>query len=212
MKAAPGGYSVNRLADGDLALARIQTLRPHVLVLGCRFEGEEDCWQLCRSIRSRHPRRELGVLVVVSRLDVGYESHALLEGADLCLHSERLSREVVQLNVEGLVRRAADRRHGRLRIGALTLVPQGGWVRIGRRKVQLTPTQFSVLWRMAQAPERMHSAQDVIGYGDAVTPEKAEKLAYVHIHRLRERLGDDANLIENVRGVGYRLNLQWRAG
>lgn len=212
MKAAPGAYSVNRLADGELALSRIQTLRPHVVVLGCRFDGDADCWRICRSIRRHHPRRDLGILAVVSRLDDGHESRALLEGADLCLHAERLSREVVQMNVEGLVRKTADRRDRRLRVGALTLDPQGGTARIGKRKVRLTPTQFSVLWCMAQAPERMHSAQDVLGYGDAVPPEKAEKLAYVHIHRLRERLGADANLIENVRGVGYRLNLQWRAG
>ncbi len=212
LKAAPGGLSVNRLSDDELALSRLQVLRPHVVVLGCRFDSDVDCWRLCRSIRRRHPRRELGILAVVSCLEDGYESRALLEGADLCLHAERLSRDVVQTNVAGLVQRVGRRRDRRLRLGALTLVSQGRWMRVRGRKVQLTPTQFSVLWRLAQAPERLHSARAVIGYGDSVPPEKAEQLAYIHIHRLRKRLGEDSGLIRSVRGIGYGLDLKWQAG
>ena len=80
----------------------------------------------------------------------------------------------------------------------------------GWRELKVGPTEFRLLHFLMTHPERVHSRAQLLDrvWGDHVFIE--ERTVDVHIKRLREALApaEVANLIETVRGVGYRLTQQ----
>ena len=77
---------------------------------------------------------------------------------------------------------------------------------VGDRRLDLTPTEFRLLEALIRQPGRAFSRHQLmdaaIGEGSIVL----ERTIDVHVKTLRKKLGDQAGeLIETVRGVGYRL-------
>lgn len=77
---------------------------------------------------------------------------------------------------------------------------------IDARELKLTPTEFRLLWRLAAQPgyvlDRTKLTETCIGPGAAVQ----ERTIDAHIKSIRHKLCERADLIETVRGVGYRLH------
>ena len=75
----------------------------------------------------------------------------------------------------------------------------------GAEALDLTPSEFALLNTMIRQPGRAHSRQDLIDAalgGDAIV---LERTIDVHIRSLRKKMGSYADLIQTVRGVGYRF-------
>jgi two-component system phosphate regulon response regulator PhoB len=74
--------------------------------------------------------------------------------------------------------------------------------------VKMGPTEFKLLNFLMHHTERVHSRSQLLDkvWGDHIFIE--ERTVDVHIKRLREALGDAGNMIETVRGVGYRFTQQ----
>ncbi len=71
--------------------------------------------------------------------------------------------------------------------------------------INLTTREFALLQLFAEQPGRVFSRQDLLGriWGDDVIV--TERTVDVHMKNLRKKIGADGNLIETVRGVGYRV-------
>jgi two-component system phosphate regulon response regulator PhoB len=71
--------------------------------------------------------------------------------------------------------------------------------------VELTATEFRLLEVLAQRRGRVQSRerllQDVWGYENPIDSRTVD----THMRRLREKLGTEAELLETIRGVGYRF-------
>jgi two-component system phosphate regulon response regulator PhoB len=106
-----------------------------------------------------------------------------------------------------LRRRAPEAAQEALAAGALNLDPSTHRVTVNGQPVPLGPTEFRLLRFFLARPERVHTRSQLLDqvWGDHVYIE--ERTVDVHIRRLRLALqpfGQD-NLIETVRGSGYRL-------
>jgi two-component system phosphate regulon response regulator PhoB len=92
-------------------------------------------------------------------------------------------------------------------VGLLRLDPSARRVFSGSSELQLGPTEFRLLRYLMSHPERVHSRAQLLDkvWGDHVFIE--ERTVDVHIKRLRDALNPAgcAELIETVRGAGYRL-------
>ena len=95
-------------------------------------------------------------------------------------------------------------------VGALALDGAAHRVSWQGRPLKLGPTEFKLLHFLMRHPERVHSRQQLLDrvWGDHVYIE--ERTVDVHVKRLREALSpvNCANMIETVRGAGYRLTQQ----
>jgi two-component system phosphate regulon response regulator PhoB len=80
----------------------------------------------------------------------------------------------------------------------------------GTREVRIGPTEFRLLHFLMTHPERVHSRTQLLDrvWGDHVFIE--ERTVDVHVKRLRDALADVhcAQLVETVRGAGYRISEQ----
>lgn len=81
---------------------------------------------------------------------------------------------------------------------------------IDDRELRLTPTEFNLLWTLAAAPGQVFTRAELI---DALRGEAAVGQARtidVHVKSIRRKLGERADLIETVHGLGYRLRQDGR--
>ena len=95
-----------------------------------------------------------------------------------------------------------------LRAGDLTLDPVRREVRVGDRIVDLTPTEYDILYLLMSHPGRPFTRSEILDRVQGIAFEGYERSVDVHIKNLRRKLGDDPRhprYIQTVYGVGYKF-------
>ncbi|HYO88343.1 MAG TPA: response regulator transcription factor [Candidatus Limnocylindrales bacterium] len=98
-----------------------------------------------------------------------------------------------------------------MHLGPLTIYPGRYQISVGDRPIDLTPTEFDLLLYLAAHRGRVVSCHELVREvrGYAVDESEAREVIRPHVSNLRRKLkqaGHDADLIVNVRGIGYRLS------
>lgn len=98
-------------------------------------------------------------------------------------------------------------------LGPLTIYPGRYQISVDDRPIDLTPTEFDLLLYLAAHRGRVVSCHELVREVRGYTVEESEAREVIrpHVSNLRRKLknaGDDADLIVNVRGIGYRLSEQ----
>ena len=98
-------------------------------------------------------------------------------------------------------------------LGPLTIYPGRYQIAVGDRPIDLTPTEFDLLLYLAAHRGRVVSCHELVREvrGYAVDETEAREVIRPHVSNLRRKLkaaGQDADVIVNVRGIGYRLSEQ----
>src|SRR5262245_47264801 len=98
-----------------------------------------------------------------------------------------------------------------MKLGPLTVFPGRYQISVGDKPIDLTPTEFDLLLYLAAHRGRVVPCHELVrevrGYG--VDEAEAREVIRPHVSNLRRKLkqtGEDADLIVNVRGIGYRLS------
>jgi DNA-binding response OmpR family regulator len=96
-------------------------------------------------------------------------------------------------------------------LGPLTIYPGRYQISVGDKPIDLTPTEFDLLLYLAAHRGRVVSCHELVREvrGYAVDETEAREVIRPHVSNLRRKLkqtGDDADIIVNVRGIGYRLS------
>lgn len=98
-------------------------------------------------------------------------------------------------------------------LGPLTIYPGRYQIAVSDRPIDLTPTEFDLLLYLAAHRGRVVSCHELVREvrGYTVDETEAREVIRPHVSNLRRKLkqaGQDADLIVNVRGIGYRLSEQ----
>jgi DNA-binding response OmpR family regulator len=196
------GFDVEIARDGIGGVALCQRLRPDLVVLDLMLPGL-DGLEVCRRIQRD---RQVPVLMLTARdsetdLEVG-----LAVGADDYLRKPFSPRELVA-RVRALLRRAersAAASGDRIRLGMLSIDPATRHVSRAGHEVHLTPTEFALLYRLAQTPHvvfgRRRLLEEVWGYRIGA----GERTVDSHVRAIRRKLG--ADVIRTQHGIGYALD------
>ena len=72
-------------------------------------------------------------------------------------------------------------------------------------ELDLTPTEFRMLWTLMSQPGRPFSRNELMETSRGEDANSLERTIDVHVRSLRKKLGDTPDLIETVRGIGYRF-------
>jgi len=104
-----------------------------------------------------------------------------------------------------------DSVNSNMTLGPLTIYPGRYQISVGDQPIDLTPTEFDLLLYLAAHRGRVVSCHELVREvrGYAVDEAEAREVIRPHVSNLRRKLkqtGKDADLIVNVRGIGYRLS------
>lgn len=198
------GYAVD-IASTGLQGVEIGMVHDYDLAILDLNLPEMDGLEVCQKLRSKKP--ELPILILTARERIEDKVLCLDLGADDYLvkpfHFEELA-----ARIRAILRRGGKERAPVLRFGDIKLDPGSRTAWVGKKQLTLTKKEFGILHHLIQYPGEIVSQEDFIEH---VWNEKVNiftKSIRVHIHSLREKLGDDAEnpkYIETVIGQGYRL-------
>ena len=195
------GLTVDAVATAALAETALSTVGWDVVILDLGLP-DEDGMRLLQRLRAGS--MTLPVLILTARDAVEHRVAGLRAGADdYLLKPFDLSELVARLHA--LLRRAAGRSVDVIEHGALRLDPASGEVSLHGNAVVLSRRELALLAALLQARGRILSPDQLKDSLYDFSEEIESNALNVHIHHLRRKLGPD--VIETIRGVGYRFSL-----
>ena len=168
---------------------------------------DTDGLQILRRIR-RTPGLENVPVMMLTAKDTELDTvRALDNGADDYLAKPFGMMEMVS-RVRALLRRAGRSAMGEknevLSLGPLTLWPKRREVTLEGAEMTLTQREFDLLEFLMRYPGEVFSREELLQRVWGWDFDGGSRTVDVHVQQLRAKLGDHADLIETVRGVGYR--------
>lgn len=206
------GHAVTLAMDAEQAQAAVDDVLPDLVLLDWMLPGQSGL-ALAKRWRSQARTRELPVIMLTARVEESDKIAGLDAGADDYLTKPFSTNELMARIRAVLRRKLPESLDTVVNVGALQLDPATRRVTGQGHEVKLGPTEFRLLHFLMVHPERVHSRAQLLDrvWGDHVFIE--ERTVDVHVKRLREALSPAhcAQMIETVRGAGYRLTQQVQA-
>jgi two-component system phosphate regulon response regulator PhoB len=164
---------------------------------------------LCRRLRELPGGEDLAIVFVSGLCDEMDRILAFENGADDFVTEPFFPRELAS-RVRALVRRRqrplATEPLGEIRVGPLRLDLHGSVVEVDGRRVPLTRRELEVLRRLVQQEGRVVARQDLSDGASEATEATSLRVVDTHVKSIRHKLGAARDLIQTVRGVGYRFD------
>ena len=202
---AKEGYEVDVDYRGDTALESIRNNSPDLVILDLMLPGL-DGLELTRLLKRDTRTSQIPLLMLTAKSEEVDRIVGLELGADDYITKPFSPREVV-LRVKAVLRRGKGIEESKelLEIGAIRLDVAGHRLFLKEHEIPLTATEFRLLTILLQRRNRVQTREglltDVWRYSEDVDSRTVD----THIRRLRRKLGPEAERIETVVGVGYRL-------
>lgn len=203
---AKAGYRVATAASGPDALEMAGRDRPALVVLDLMLPGMSG-FDVLERLRSDDATRDVAVLMLTARREEPDRIRGLSLGADDYLTKPFSPQELV-LRVGAILRRAGatpSPQGGGLAIGPLRIDKAAMTVHVDAQEVELTPTEFKLLLTLAERRGRVQARGHLLETVWDAAPDIQTRTVDMHIQRLRTKLGTAGDMIETVRGFGYRL-------
>jgi two-component system phosphate regulon response regulator PhoB len=205
------GFVVETARRGDSGLEAVRREAPDLILLDLMLPGM-DGLELTRLLKRDGGTARVPIVMLTARGEEVDRIVGLELGADDYISKPFSPREVV-LRVKAVLRRrrpepaaaSGSDRQPDLTVGGIRLDIAGHQLRIGNEEIPLTATEFRLLRLLLERAGRVQTRgqllTDVWGYAEDIDSRTVD----THIRRLRRKLGPEADRIETVIGVGYRL-------
>lgn len=202
---AKAGYKVSSASTGPDALALAKRERPALIVLDLMLPGMSG-FDVLAQLRENASTAGVAVLMLTARKEEPDRIRGLELGADDYLTKPFSPQELV-LRVGAILRRVAGS-------GETPDVIQAGPIRVDRsahrvtvndHEVELTPTEYKLLLTLAERRGRVQARAHLLETVWDAAPDIQTRTVDMHVQRLRTKLHPAGDLIETVRGFGYRL-------
>ena len=199
------GYEVTVARDGSEGLRLAESDHPDVVILDLMLPLM-DGMEVCRRLRANAATADLLILMLTAKSEEADEVIGFAAGADDYV-TKPFSVKVLQERVKALLRRRETKndRVDSIACQGITVDLRRHRVTINDRELELTPSEFRLLEAMIRQPGRAFTRDQLI---DAALGENTivlQRTIDVHIRSLRKKLASNSEVIETVRGVGYRF-------
>src|SRR6266702_5753346 len=198
------GFRISTAADGASGLQKARDDRPDFIVLDLMLPKMLGL-EVCKILKNDTATRHIPILMLTAKAEEIDRIVGLEFGADDYVTKPFSPREVV-LRIKAILRRGnGEETHDRLSAGPITIDPARHEVLVSGKRVDLTSLEFKLLrtlmQRRGRVQERDRLLNEVWGYESVIDTRTVD----THVRRLREKLGKAGDIIETVRGFGYRL-------
>lgn len=198
------GFRVVSAADGHEGLLRAQSTLPDLVLLDLMLPGM-DGMQVCRQLRSDPRTEQMRIMMLTAKAEELDEIIGFSMGADDYVTKPFKMKPLVH-RIKAMLRRpTVTPEHGDVVCSDGIEVDRANHIaKLDGIEMQLTPTEFKLLWTLARRPGRPYSRAELMDSCRGEDANALERTIDVHVRSLRQKLADRASVIETVRGVGYR--------
>jgi two-component system phosphate regulon response regulator PhoB len=203
---AKAGFRISTASNGADALRIAQQDRPALVVLDLMLPGMSGL-EVLDQLRADESGKDIAVLLLTARRDEPDRIKGLSSGADDYLTKPFSPQELV-LRVRNILRRMSQAQSGLpdvVRVGPILIDRSAHRVSVDGGELDLTPTEFKLLITLAERRGRVQSRALLLEIVWDAAPDIQTRTVDMHVQRLRTKLGAAGELIETVRGFGYRL-------
>ena len=197
------GLEARGFEDGRAFKAALASETPELVLLDIMLPGE-DGMKILKSLKSSAKTKDIPVIMVTAKGTEYDKVMGLDGGADDYVTKPFGMMELVS-RIKAVLRRTKKEKPEEFHIGKLELNLDKHEVKVGGLPVTLTLKEFELLNKLVQNPgivfTREQLLEDIWDYEFEVETRTID----VHVRTLRQKLGEAGDMIETVRGVGYRL-------
>lgn len=183
----------------------VETAVPRMVLLDIMLP-EEDGYEVLKKLRGRQDTRKVPVIVLSAKGTEYDKVLGLDSGADDYVSKPFGIMELMS-RINALLRRAGDPAGFEYSSGNLYISSEKHIVRAAGQEVTLTYKEFELLCMLAEEPGRVFTRDQILQRIWGYEFDGENRTVDVHIRSLRSKLGPCGDLIETVRGLGYKMGM-----
>lgn len=197
------GYNVISAYNGQEALQKVNSKVDLILldVMMPQMDGIE----VCRRLRENPETRNISIIFLTARNSEIDEIKGLEAGGDDYITKPISIKKLLARINSALRRKDITTSTEKLKIGKITIDLDNYQIEIENQKISLPRKEFETFVYLAKNRGKIVRREQLLEnvWGDDVVV--THRTIDVHIRKIREKLGDYADIIETIKGVGYRL-------
>lgn len=195
--------------DGNAFWKALENNTPELILLDIMLPGEDGI-AILKKLKEQTNTKEIPVIMVTAKGTEYDKVQGLDIGADDYVAKPFGMMELVS-RIKAVLRRTKKEEQTEISIGRLKMHFQRREVQVDGKVVSLTYKEYEMLYKLVKNPHTVFTREklleDIWGYEVEVETRTVD----VHVKTLRQKLGVAGDVIETVRGVGYRLGGQHEA-
>jgi two-component system phosphate regulon response regulator PhoB len=199
------GYNIQTATSGEEALKKARIKVPDLIILDLMLPGI-DGLEVCKKLKGDSKTEVIPIIMLTAKGEETDIVTGLELGADDYV-TKPFSPKVLVARVRRILHRniAKDLEQAPVKTAEITIVPARREVLVKNKPVNLTFTEFNILYTLIRRPGIVFTRYQIIDLVHGDDYLVTDRAIDVQIVSLRKKLGSCGNLIETVRGVGYRF-------
>lgn len=202
------GFNVFRAFDGREGIEQARLKIPDIIILDLMLPVISGM-DVCRHLRKMKETKDIGILMLTAKGEDLDQIDGFEAGADDYVvkpYSVRVLLERIRaLQRRRTLEEAVESSVEQLQCGGIKVDLRRHQVFLKEELLEMTRSEFNLLHTLIAQPGRAFDRSELIESALGEDTLVLERTIDVHIRAIRRKLGDQADLIETVRGVGYRF-------
>ncbi len=204
------GFIIKYFYKADIFWENIEYRLPDLLILDIMLP-DADGFKICRRLRANKETSMIPIIMLTAKGEEVDRILGLEIGADDYIIKPFSLRELLA-RIKAVLRRTReyDKENELITLNnnLLTINPNKYEVLVENKKITLTPTEFKILYILAKNKGWVFTRQQLLDRIWGQEKIVIDRTIDVHIRNLRKKLGKADKLIKNVRGIGYKIDIE----
>jgi len=202
------GYHVYTAADGEDGVIEAKKIKPDAVILDLMLPGI-DGLEVCRRLRQAEETKLVPIIMLTAKSEESDIVVGLELGADDYVTKPFSPRELLS-RIRAVLRRCQvpteTAGQALVNVGPIQINHERHEAFYNGAPIPLTLTEFKLLSALLHKPGRVFTRDQLLEKINGGDTYVIDRNIDVHIRAIRKKLGDDAELIRTVRGVGYKCH------
>jgi two-component system, OmpR family, alkaline phosphatase synthesis response regulator PhoP len=203
---ALSGHEIDIYLSGEEGLSAIQKSKPDLLILDIMLPGLSGL-EVCEKLKAQSDFKELSIIMMSAK----GEEHDIVRGLELGADdyiTKPFSMAVLKARVEVVLRRSRSAPvidQEILKLDGLEIHQGQRQALVEGKNIDLTQSEFDILYFLAMRPGWVYTRAQIVEAVHGANYVVTDRTIDFQMVGLRKKIGNKGELIETVRGVGYRF-------
>ena len=198
------GFEVFKAKNGLAGLETAVKIKPDIVLLDIMMPGVDGI-EICRRIKAEPRLNKTKVFFLTARGEEYSEVAAFDAGADDYIVKPVKIRSLVK-RLEMIFKKERNVKQSLIEAGKLRIDTRAYLVYLHEQEIRLPRKEFELLALLAQNPGKVVRRENILRDVWGTETMVVDRTIDVHIRRIRKRIGEE--MIETVKGVGYKLVIE----